>query len=160
MPPSRPTLPAPHHRICRTCTNASLPLLHGTLKVVQRCSSLSPSSPPESLYTAGAFRKRQDASLHCASLPKAPSDNVVWLCAPYGKDPGNTNTKYTRSCIWRTRYNHSLDSVGTGADEGKRTSRCAHRSIRDLQSMYIGLLVDWQCISYSRVTSITERHKL
>lgn len=51
-------------------------------------------------------------------------DNVVWLCAPCGKDLRNADTMYVRGWSWRTRYTHYLGGVGTGVGEGNEGVEC------------------------------------
>lgn len=64
-------------------------------------------------FTASAFER---TPCNC--------DNVIWLCAPCGKDLKNADTMYVRAWSWRTQYSHYLGGVGTGAGEGNEGVEC------------------------------------
>jgi hypothetical protein len=120
-PPATPILRARHRRLCRTCNKASLPLLVALHKHSSPDGSPSvqldvePGKPRA--FTAPAFER---TPCNC--------DNVVWLCAPCGKDLRNADTMYVRGWSWRTQYSHYLGGVGTGAGEGNEGVECGRGS--------------------------------
>ncbi|KZM24073.1 uncharacterized protein EKO05_0010264 [Ascochyta rabiei] len=127
-PPPTPALRARHRRICRTCIKSPLPLLMAAIKRRTSSSGSSPSpSPPSSpnlrpvLCESGAPR-----AFTAPAFERTPCncDNVVWLCAPCGKDLKSADTNYVRGWSWRTRYSHYLGGVGTGAGEGEQGVEC------------------------------------
>lgn len=133
-PPPTPTLRARHRRLCRTCTKAPLPLLMAGPK--QRCSSSTSPSPPGSpnarpllfLFDSDSVDKTRAFTAPAFERTPCNCDNVVWLCAPCGKDLRNADTMYVRGWSWRTRYSHYLGGVGTGAGEGNEGVECGRGS--------------------------------
>lgn len=123
-PPPTPTLRARHRRLCRTCTKAPLPLLMAT----QKPRSLSNSSSPPGSPTPEPVLRRGDQprAFTAPAFERTPCncDNVVWLCAPCGKDLRNADTMYVRGWNWRTRHTHVLGGIGTGAGEGNEGVEC------------------------------------
>lgn len=130
-PPPTPTLRARHRRICRTCSKAPLPLLLTYHKQPSSPSGTpSPAttpSPPESPTQKPIFFEPLVSRAFTApAFERTPCtcDNVVWLCAPCGKDLRNADTMYVRGWSWRTRYSHYLGGLGTGAGEGNEGVEC------------------------------------
>jgi hypothetical protein len=120
-PPPTPALRARHRRLCRTCTKAPL------LCLVAPHRKRSSSSPPVSPYIPPVLLERDMPRAFTASaFERAPCncDNVVWLCAPCGKDLRNADTLYVRGWNWRTRHSHYLGGMGTGAGEGNEGVEC------------------------------------
>ena len=125
-PPPTPALRARHRRICRTCTKAPLPLLMAVTKERTSSSGSSPS-PPSSPKPRPVFWDNDTPRAFTApAFERTPCNcnNVVWLCAPCGKDLKNADTNYVRGWSWRTRYSHYLGGVGTGAGEGEQGVEC------------------------------------
>jgi hypothetical protein len=92
----------------------------------QRSSSES-SSPPDLAYTPPVlFKSDMPRAFTASAFERAPCncDNVVWLCAPCGKDLRNADTTYVRGWSWRTRYTHNHGGVGVGAGEGNEGVEC------------------------------------
>jgi hypothetical protein len=126
-PPATPVLRARHRRLCRTCNKAPLAIIVAQHK--QRSfSSGSPSPPtsprPHAVKLDG--NTTQSRAFTAPAFERTPCncDNVVWLCAPCGKDLRNADTMYVRGWSWRTRYSHYLGGVGTGAGEGNEGVEC------------------------------------
>lgn len=122
-PPPTPALRARHRRLCRTCTKAPLPLLMAVPK--QRSSS--DASPPGSPNQRPVlFESDKPRAFTASAFERTPCncDQVIWLCAPCGKDLRNADTMYVRGWSWRTRYSHYLGGVGTGAGEGNEGVEC------------------------------------
>ncbi|EMD70205.1 hypothetical protein GGP41_000340 [Bipolaris sorokiniana] len=122
-PPPTPALRARHRRLCRTCTKAPLPVL----MAVQKRRSSSDSSPPGSPDQRPVlFESSQPRAFTAPAFERTPCncDDVVWFCAPCGKDLRNADTMYVRGWSWRTRYSHYLGGVGTGAGEGNEGVEC------------------------------------
>jgi hypothetical protein len=128
-PPPTPAVRARHRRLCRTCNKAPLALIVAQQK--PRSWSSGTPSPTASPRPPLAVLDR-DISTHEPRAFTAPAfertpcncDNVVWLCAPCGKDLRNADTMYVRAWSWRTRYSHYLGGVGTGAGEGNEGVEC------------------------------------
>ncbi|RAQ99244.1 zinc finger fyve phd-type protein [Stemphylium lycopersici] len=126
-PPPTPTLRARHRRLCRTCTKAPLPLLMAVQKPRASFDSSPPASPnPRPVL----FDSDMPRAFTTPAFERTPCncDNVVWLCAPCGKDLRNADTMYVRGWSWRTRYSHYLGGVGTGAGEGNEGVECGRGS--------------------------------
>jgi hypothetical protein len=126
-PPPTPALRARHRRLCRTCNKAPLPLLVSPVK--EHASSADSPSPPGSPLphkTHLAHDEKTPRAFTAPAFERTPCncDNVVWLCAPCGKDLRNADTMYVRAWSWRTRYRHYLGGVGTGAGEGNEGVEC------------------------------------
>ncbi|EAT91229.1 hypothetical protein SNOG_01580 [Parastagonospora nodorum SN15] len=114
-PPATPIIRARHRRLCRTCNKAPLPLLLAAYK--QRSPSSDSPSPPGSPHSR-AVELDQSRSFTAPAFERTPCncDNVVWLCAPCGKDLRNADTIYY------------LGGVGTGAGEGNEGVECGRGS--------------------------------
>ncbi|KAH3955548.1 hypothetical protein HBI56_017280 [Parastagonospora nodorum] len=126
-PPATPIIRARHRRLCRTCNKAPLPLLLAAYK--QRSPSSDSPSPPGSPHSR-AVELDQSRSFTAPAFERTPCncDNVVWLCAPCGKDLRNADTMYVRAWSWRTTYSYYLGGVGTGAGEGNEGVECGRGS--------------------------------
>lgn len=128
-PPPTPTLRARHRRLCRTCAKAPLPLLMAAQK--QRTSSMSSSSPPGSPDTHPVlFDGDEPRAFTAPAFERTPCncDNVVWLCAPCGKDLRNADTHYVRGWSYRTTYTRMLGGLGVGFGEGIEGVECGRGS--------------------------------
>ncbi|OAG25365.1 hypothetical protein CC77DRAFT_1037478 [Alternaria alternata] len=128
-PPPTPTLRARHRRLCRTCAKAPLPLLMAAQK--QRTSSMSSSSPPGSPDTHPVlFDGDKPRAFTAPAFERTPCncDNVVWLCAPCGKDLRNADTHYVRGWSYRTTYTRMLGGLGVGFGEGIEGVECGRGS--------------------------------
>lgn len=124
-PPPTPALRARHRRICRTCHKAPLPLLMATTK--ERTSSSGSPSPPCSPEPRPVFWDNdKPRAFTVSAFERTPCNckEVVWLCAPCGKDLKSADTTYVLGWSWRTRYSHYLGGVGTGAGEGEQGVEC------------------------------------
>ena len=122
-PPPTPALRARHRRLCRTCTKARLFLLMVSQNPVLNDSPSSTGSPISSPVVLNGDQPR---AFTAPAFERTPCncDNVVWLCAPCGKDLRNADTMYVRGWSWRTRYSHYLGGVGTGVGEGNESVEC------------------------------------
>ena len=128
-PPPTPALRARYRRLCRTCTKAPLGLLMAHQR--RRSSSSDSPSPPGSPNPRPVLSASdQPRAFTAPAFERTPCncDNVVWLCAPCGKDLRNADTMYVRGWSWRTRYSHYLGGVGTGAGEGNEGVECGRGS--------------------------------
>jgi len=127
-PPPTPTLRARHRRLCRTCTKAPLSLLMTVQK--QRASSMSPSPPGSPETHPVLFDGDKPRAFTAPAFERTPCncDNVVWLCAPCGKDLRNADTTYVRGWSWRTMYSHMHGGVGIGLGEGNEGVECGRGS--------------------------------
>ena len=125
-PPPAPALRARHRRICRTCTKAPLSLLMAIPKERTSSSGGSPS-PPASPNPRPVFWDSDSPRAFTApAFERTPCNctQVVWLCAPCGKDLKNADTTYVLGWSWRTRYSYYLGGAGTGAGEGEQGVEC------------------------------------
>lgn len=127
-PPPTPALRARHRRLCRTCNKAPL-ALHLAYQKRRSSSSSSDSASPPGTPPAPRANPLDNIAPRAFTAPafeRTPCncDNVVWLCAPCGKDLRNADTMYVRGWSWRTRYSHYLGGVGTGAGEGNEGVEC------------------------------------
>lgn len=93
----------------------------------QKQRSSSDSSPFESPSLRPVlFEDGKPRAFTAPAFERTPCncDNVIWFCAPCGKDLRNADTMYVRGWSWRTRYSHYLGGVGTGAGEGNEGVEC------------------------------------
>src|SRR5690348_10556066 len=125
-PPPTPTVRARHRRLCRTCSRSPLHLLMTCSKTPQYSPSSTPSPPSSPIPQPALLSLDQPRAFTAPAFERTPCncDNVVWLCAPCGKDLRNADTMYVRGWSWRTRYSHYLGGVGTGAGEGNEGVEC------------------------------------
>jgi hypothetical protein len=136
-PPPAPALRARHRRICRTCHKSPLPLLMATT-VERKASSGSSPSPPSSPTSRPVFCGSDVPRAFTApAFERTPCNcrEVVWLCAPCGKDLKNADTTYVLGWSWRTRYSHYLGGVGTGAGEGEQGVEVRHTETRHEEAL-------------------------
>ncbi|KAF2024312.1 hypothetical protein EK21DRAFT_22562, partial [Setomelanomma holmii] len=130
-PPATPILRARHRRLCRTCNKAPLPQLLAVYK--PRATSSSTSSIPGSPSLRHAFLDSDTLPSRAFTTPafeRTPCncDNVVWLCAPCGKDLRRADTMYVQAWSWRTTYSYYMGGQGTGAGEGNEGVKCGRGS--------------------------------
>ncbi|KAF1917562.1 hypothetical protein BDU57DRAFT_513884 [Ampelomyces quisqualis] len=130
-PPATPVLRARHRRICRTCNKALLALLVSLHE--QHSPSSGPPSPgrlPDTHTVELVGEVIEPPAFTAPAYERTPCncDNVVWLCAPCGKDLRNADIMYVRAWSWRTQYSHYLGGVGTGAGEGNEGVECGRGS--------------------------------
>jgi len=130
-PPPTPSLRARHRRLCRTCNKAPLPLLVAAFR--PRTLSSDSSSPSRSPVPNLVELEDDNENLRAFTAPafeRTPCncDNVVWLCAPCGKDLRNADTMYVRAWTWRTRHSNYLGGLGTGVGEGNEGVECGRGS--------------------------------
>jgi hypothetical protein len=127
-PPATPIIRARHRRLCRTCNKAPLALLLAAYKP-RFLPSGSPSPPGSPQSRVVELDKSRAFTAPAFDRTPCNCDNVVWLCAPCGKDLRNADTMYVRAWSWRTTYSYYLGGVGTGAGEGNEGVECGRGSV-------------------------------